>query len=597
MKNYFLEYSNNHSDEIRDKIIVSNTGLCHYVANKYISDKFDVEELSSIAMIGLIKAVDSFDVHKGITFSTYAIKCMTNQIFMAMRKRKREGETISIDEPTGENITVGDMLVSDEVSPEESVNDDYLIKLVNSLPPREKKIMHYFYGFGCERKKQAEIARIMNLSQSYVSRIVKNGTNKIAEIYKYSLGDDTGIKKRELDIVIPGIPLIETLSLYKKLTRREQRILMKGFEGDLSTQLSYKDKKEIDEVISKMHKLYELYLMTIAQYFQCDEKEVPLFLNYARENETLLLKRAFGEDYKENNISLLNKEEVSYLLELAKIIQRRKSAKRTVKEFKTLQDIVNADIEDINSALKTMSEPERKMIYKRYGTDLQECHPERLNTEEKGILNRIYIPKLKKRLERKKNAKSVYEVLNCTKEEYDIISKELTEEERKALVAKFGEDNDNPQNNYICKEQSKEYNKVIGLLTRLLTKYRKGKLLNRKKEKVPKLGLKETVSSNYLQVLSSINCSTVIEYMMQYCSAQEMLIVSLKLGFVDGKQYTNEEIADRLDIKAYEVPQVVHLFLKKYRTKYMEIVDEAIDEYESKNAMRVLERKGDNYGN
>lgn len=167
----------------RKKLIVHNLRLVVYIAKKFESSGVGVEDLISIGTIGLIKAVNTFSPERGIKLATYASRCIENEILMYLRKFQNLKNEISIDEPLNIDWDGNELLLSDILGTEnDSVNKDIerdaeksmLLGAVSHLGDREKKIMELRFGLtdGTERT-QKEVADIIGISQSYISRLEK----------------------------------------------------------------------------------------------------------------------------------------------------------------------------------------------------------------------------------------------------------------------------------------------------------------------------------------------------------------------------------------------------------------------------------------
>lgn len=167
----------------KEKLIVHNLRLVVYIARKFEINGAGIEDLISIGTIGLIKAVNTFCVDKNIKLATYASRCIENEILMYIRKASSHRNEISIDEPLnvdwdGNELLLSDVLGSDgdEVGRGIEQEDERteLLKLVGELPPREKQIMQMRFGMGgYEEYTQKEVADVLGISQSYISRLEK----------------------------------------------------------------------------------------------------------------------------------------------------------------------------------------------------------------------------------------------------------------------------------------------------------------------------------------------------------------------------------------------------------------------------------------
>ena len=167
---------------VRDELIEHNLRLVVYIARKYESSGIGVEDLISIGSIGLIKAINSFQPSKGIKLATYASRCIENEILMTLRKTHNLRHDISIDEPLtvdwdGNELLLSDILGTDgDVTSrgiEEREEREALLRAVATLGERERKIMEYRFGMRGEKKTQKDVADLLGISQSYISRLEK----------------------------------------------------------------------------------------------------------------------------------------------------------------------------------------------------------------------------------------------------------------------------------------------------------------------------------------------------------------------------------------------------------------------------------------
>ena len=167
----------------RDPLITHNLRLVVYIAKKFESPGANVEDLISIGTIGLIKAVNTFSVERNIKLATYASRCIENEILMHLRKTAPQKSEVSFDEPLntdwdGNELLLSDILGTDEdlvLKPiEDDVDRQLLMDAVDKLTAREKQIITLRFGLGGrEEKTQKEVADLMGISQSYISRLEK----------------------------------------------------------------------------------------------------------------------------------------------------------------------------------------------------------------------------------------------------------------------------------------------------------------------------------------------------------------------------------------------------------------------------------------
>ena len=175
--------------EAKSTLVEKNLRLVVYIAKKFDSSGVNIEDLISIGTIGLMKAVNSYNLDKNIKLATYASRCIENEILMFLRKNNRVKTEISIDEPIntdaeGNDLSLADILGTEtdgiykEIEDEE--NKKILVNAIDSLNNREKTIMKLRYGFGGrDELTQKEVADKLGISQSYISRLEKKVINNI----------------------------------------------------------------------------------------------------------------------------------------------------------------------------------------------------------------------------------------------------------------------------------------------------------------------------------------------------------------------------------------------------------------------------------
>ncbi len=172
-------------EEARNMLIEHNLRLVVYIAKKFENTNVNVEDLISIGTIGLIKAIKTFNLDKNIKLATYASRCIENEILMYLRKSCKEKMEVSIDEPLNIDWDGNELLLSDVLGTEDDVitreleNEvewQLLLQAVGRLSPRERQIIGLRYGLFDEKgeeKTQKEVAGLMGISQSYISRLEK----------------------------------------------------------------------------------------------------------------------------------------------------------------------------------------------------------------------------------------------------------------------------------------------------------------------------------------------------------------------------------------------------------------------------------------
>lgn len=187
------------NEKAREKLIVHNLRLVVYIAKKFENASVGIEDLISIGTIGLIKAVRTYCPDKNIKLATYASRCIENEILMFLRKASNKGSELSIDEPLnvdwdGNELLLSDVLATGENTVGENLEKEdeirCLMRCIHRLNEREQKIIIMRFGLcGCREYTQKEVADILGISQSYISRIEK----KILSELKKSIDKETSI--------------------------------------------------------------------------------------------------------------------------------------------------------------------------------------------------------------------------------------------------------------------------------------------------------------------------------------------------------------------------------------------------------------------
>ncbi len=189
MEEYYLMRSNDGDLAARDKLIEHNLRLVVFLAKKYENTKVDLEDLVSIGTIGLIKGIKTYSMNKNIKLATYASRCIDNEILMFLRKNKKIKTEVSFDESLsfdldGNELHLEDILGTDPDivtrGLDEELNRNIVSQEINKLNTRDREIIVMRYGLVTgEEKTQKEVAEILGISQSYISRIEKKVINKI----------------------------------------------------------------------------------------------------------------------------------------------------------------------------------------------------------------------------------------------------------------------------------------------------------------------------------------------------------------------------------------------------------------------------------
>lgn len=182
------------SQAARQKLIEHNLRLVAHIIKKYYASQNDQEDLISIGTIGLIKAIDTFDPAKGIRLSSYASRCIENEILMFFRSGRKSAQDVSLNEPIdtdkeGNALTILDTMAVDDIiveSIDTKMKSEKLYRfLQSSLTPREREVVCRRYGLlGFAPQPQRVVAKRLGISRSYISRIEKKALEKLRQQFQ-----------------------------------------------------------------------------------------------------------------------------------------------------------------------------------------------------------------------------------------------------------------------------------------------------------------------------------------------------------------------------------------------------------------------------
>lgn len=190
----YVEKSMNGDEEARNILIEHNLRLVVFLAKKYENTKIDLEDLVSIGTIGLIKGVNTYRLDKNIKLATYASRCIDNEILMYLRKTKRKRTEISFEDSLSFDADGNELHLEDVMGTEadivtkgleDELDRKMLYQEINKLEGRDKEILEYRYGLnGKNELTQKEVATLMGISQSYISRIEKKVIKRLQTVIK-----------------------------------------------------------------------------------------------------------------------------------------------------------------------------------------------------------------------------------------------------------------------------------------------------------------------------------------------------------------------------------------------------------------------------
>ena len=188
----YLKEAKEGNVDAKNKLIEHNLRLVVYLSKKYENTKIDLEDLVSIGTIGLIKGINTYKMDKNIKLATYASRCIDNEILMYLRKNKKIKTEVSFDESLsfdmdGNELHLEDILGTDPDivtrGLEENLNKRIVIDEINKLSPRDREIIVLRYGLlNGQEMTQKDVAELLGISQSYISRIEKKVIRRIKNV-------------------------------------------------------------------------------------------------------------------------------------------------------------------------------------------------------------------------------------------------------------------------------------------------------------------------------------------------------------------------------------------------------------------------------
>lgn len=183
----------------KNKLIEHNLRLVAHVIKKYYSNSNDQDDLISIGTIGLIKAIDTFKSDKGTRLATYAARCIENEILMYFRSQRKNSQDISVNEPIETDNEGNPLTLIDLIATEDTILDDiFLVQMSKKLyeyideleSERDKTIIVLRYGLNNKKPlTQKEVAKMLSISRSYVSRIEKRVLGELKERFESEIGE------------------------------------------------------------------------------------------------------------------------------------------------------------------------------------------------------------------------------------------------------------------------------------------------------------------------------------------------------------------------------------------------------------------------
>lgn len=479
----------------REVLIEHNIRLViHIIKKKFLSAPVDIEELISEGVLELIRTVDSFDYEINPNFSTYAGINIEYRLAKVIKKSNSSSNIASLDDTVYSNngakdnkLTYGDTVIDESIDLEnDHIDDDMsdiIIKLIDEIKDdRDRDIVKKSFGFGCERVVQTELAKIYNVSQVTISRILFNGVRTIA--YK-----------------LDRMGLIHLNNEDKKRLKLEDA-------SDILVNLKHEDNKYV--VRDGLTRKYARKIKPFYDYFEgYSHEEVDKAVSYLNSKDLKLLHLKYG-DKLDNPYSLIDGASKESIIVYAQIVPRVHKILKILKEqkegntresiyvygrFKTLFEVLNEySKEEIIKAVSELKPEDERIIYLMYGDNLDSRSPSpELTEHEKNRAYNSIKRKLKQILEYNRSPetfkvqngvgyqrkiKTIYEVFsNYTRDEVNYVITLLPEDMKHMLFLRYGYDLDIPfsSDEYNIDISKKINSAVFPRMRRMLKQVRDGK--------------------------------------------------------------------------------------------------------------------------
>ena len=709
---------NQGDEEAKKELILHNLRLVRYIAYKYVksASSLSLADLIQEGNIGLMIAVDKFDMSRGCKFSTYAIYWISQKIRRALVE---QGTMIRYPVGTSEKIKkiirTQDELLSklgreptlEEIAQKLNYSLEYVQKMYDFM-----KIMPTSLNVQIGDKEDAELQDMIMSDEAVEEEVLlKIQNERILEIL-----NSINLKPKELIVITlrmgldgsENIPTLEAVGNMLGVTRErirqiEKRALNKirrsryikelaEYNQSFSNNLVQETKKGREQSMIN-ESINEKFYSIFTKY---TKEEIDAVVNTLSEDEILLTEKKIAADNKSKNSKKLFKYEKEQFVQLCTKIGKKLDKLRligveNVKYLDTklikpfITTIKGYSKEELDVVMASLTEEELSLISKRDngGTDKCRVLPDDWTTEDDNNLQLLY-NKIYKKLEDNKNAriktisvirrprnidkiekkeiivkpvkqqdkpvksidkvekkertmktikqdkpaKSVYKVLQGTKEEIDMVISTLSEDEINLLHKRYGEDLENPTistEEWTKEDNSRLYGSIFGKMKNRLKRLQNGKPLTNSKIEItiekpsqhidatqtaqpvvttntiieqPKPTTEETIDhqskelnkDDYIKMLDLLKTPTFSE-MLTTLSVKDAVIISLKLGYVDEKYFSTESISKFLDISEEEVMETTKKVLQLYRNNINDFIDKAINMTESNTQTGYIKLK------
>ena len=524
--NHLFKLMKSGNFEARQRLIEGNMKLVPYrVYNNYNNVNHDKDELISIGYFGLIKAVDNYDPTKGLALSTFAIKCIDNEINMFLRKFKKVQTDISLEHPIkikqkGDELRVEDFLSDDFDIEEEYINAETAFRIreiVKKLPPLESEIISLHYGFNNGKiYTLAEIAAKTNFHRSTVIRHLTNAKSKI----KKELENQDQQKSRDLtssnqdasanieyklsETKPHGKTFYELLSDFSKedvdnvvkgLSEENKSIIMQRYrEGLDSHPTKYLDneiKKRFYVVLSNVKRKLTAMANGKKTRFKClydnfpeySKSQVDQAVSILDDAEKQLVQTRYNGNFNNRPTGKFTRQQSNHFYsvtipKIKRIIihQEGKSEKANVLPEQNLQKqysrrtfyelLESYPKEWVDEAFECLSKEEKQIVFDRYSGDLNSLPVISMNEATSSKIHKSIIPKIKRIIAVKHSGKNpgktIYEYFcKYSKNQIDKAIASLSDEEKKVIYLRYDGDLNNSATGKLTKAQSRKFYSYI----------------------------------------------------------------------------------------------------------------------------------------
>lgn len=559
--------------DARQKLIESNMRLVTYrVSTRYGSVNYDKEELVSIGNLGLIKAVDTFDPAKETALSTYAIKCIDNEINMFLRKLKKVQKDISLSQPVNIGQKDNERHIEDFLSDGLDIEEEYLNaetilrvrELVKKLPPALRETVNLYYGFnGGKRYTQEEIAKKANCLQPTIHKRLKKAEKLIKrELEKQERETHNHLTPASTKAVTTSKKAItanQEFKLPKKITRNKTFYEI----------LNEFSKEQVDKAISVL-----------------DDEEKQLILTRYNGNFN---NRPTGKltSQQSNHFYHVTIPKIKRIIvrqegkvEQANVTSRKNPQKQYSR--KTFYELLSPYPKEwVDEAFESLTEEEKQIILDRYSGNLNFEPVKTTSTATCKKIHKSIIPKIKHAIavkhSEKGKCKTIYEYFcKYSREQIDKAIASLSDEENKIVLLRYAGDLNNPPVGKLTEAQRKKFygyivHKIRNRLSAQDVATQNAKQLPRPVKSSTE-EVEELTKEDYQKVLELIK-NKDFAYIIYGFKPKEIMMIILLLGYINSKSYSISTIAKFLEISESEAISAGKCALEKFKQRINQIME------------------------